>query len=101
MLTNFQDWPADAITVEFWMKSVDKCRKGVPFSYATGSYEEADNSFLVLNYNDWYSISAPLCSPSSVVLRAYFSEHPCPEAHIAENYLLRTRALLATQDLQC
>ncbi|BDA49076.1 probable Sushi, von Willebrand factor type A, EGF and pentraxin pentraxin domain-containing protein at C-terminar half [Coccomyxa sp. Obi] len=52
-LTEFQNWPRDAITVEFWMMSVDKCRKGVPFSYATGGYEQADNSFLILNYNDW------------------------------------------------
>ncbi len=53
MLTGFKEWPRDAITVEFWMLSVDKCRKGVPFSYATGGYERADNTFLILNYNDW------------------------------------------------
>lgn len=53
MLTDFKDWPGDAITVEFWMLSVDKCRKGVPVSYATGGYERADNTFLILNYNDW------------------------------------------------
>ena len=53
ILTDFEGWPADAITVEFWMLSVDKCRKGVPLSYATGGYEQADNAFLILNYNDW------------------------------------------------
>ncbi|KAK9918751.1 hypothetical protein WJX75_006574 [Coccomyxa subellipsoidea] len=53
MLTDFKDWPRDAITIEFWMLSVDKCRKGVPVSYATGGYERADNTFLILNYNDW------------------------------------------------
>ena len=35
------------------MWSVDRCRRGVPVSYATGGYEKADNSFLILNYNDW------------------------------------------------
>ena len=53
ILNNFQDWPSAAITVEFWMWSVDRCRRGVPISYATGGYEKADNSFLILNYNDW------------------------------------------------
>ena len=53
MLTEFEDWPGEAITVEFWMLSADRCRKGVPFSYATGAYEQGDNSFLILNYNDW------------------------------------------------
>lgn len=53
ILNNFKDWPSSAITVEFWMWSVDKCRRGVPVSYATGGYEKADNSFLILNYNDW------------------------------------------------
>ena len=53
ILTEFEDWPGDSITVEFWMLSADKCRKGVPFSYATGEYEQGDNSFLILNYNDW------------------------------------------------
>ena len=53
ILNDFKDWPSSAITVEFWMWSVDKCRRGVPVSYATGGYEKADNSFLILNYNDW------------------------------------------------
>lgn len=53
VLPEFEDWPGDAITVEFWMLSADRCRKGVPFSYATGAYEQGDNSFLILNYNDW------------------------------------------------
>lgn len=55
ILNNFKDWPSAAITVEFWMWSVDRCRRGVPVSYATGGYEKADNSFLILNYNDWWA----------------------------------------------
>lgn len=51
ILPNFQDFPSEAITVEFWMMSIDTCRPGVPFSYAHGRYEKQDNSFLVFNYN--------------------------------------------------
>jgi hypothetical protein len=29
-------FPSTSITVEFWMRSVDKCFKGTPISYATG-----------------------------------------------------------------
>lgn len=50
MRTNFTDFPSKAITVEFWMWSVDLCNEGTPISYAT---EEADNAFLLDNYNDW------------------------------------------------
>eukprot|EP00884_Botryococcus_braunii_P000733 jgi/Botrbrau1/10660/Bobra.53_2s0017.2 len=53
MVPKFKNWPASAITVEFWMWSVDRCRQGVPFSYATGAYEAGDNTFLLFNYNDW------------------------------------------------
>ncbi|KAK9789369.1 hypothetical protein WJX73_005379 [Symbiochloris irregularis] len=53
MISNFEGWPSTAITVEFWMWSVDTCRWGSPISYAAGSYEEADNQFLLFNYNDW------------------------------------------------
>jgi len=53
MLENFKDFPSHALTLEFWMWSADKCRKGSPFSYATGGYEKADNSFLLFDYNDW------------------------------------------------
>jgi len=53
MLENFQQFPSHAVTLEFWMWSADKCRKGTPFSYATGGYEKADNSFLLFDYNDW------------------------------------------------
>ncbi|WIA11894.1 hypothetical protein OEZ85_011978 [Tetradesmus obliquus] len=53
ILPNFQDFPSDAITVEFWMMSVDTCRPGVPFSYAVGQYEKEDNSFLIFNYNSF------------------------------------------------
>jgi hypothetical protein len=51
--TNFKDFPSTAITVEFWMWSVDGCRQGVPFSYAAGSYQKLDNAFLIFNYNSW------------------------------------------------
>ena len=37
------------------MWSVDGCNQGVPFSYATGPYSQADNTFLISNYNNWYS----------------------------------------------
>eukprot|EP01026_Neomeris_dumetosa_P051141 TRINITY_DN4496_c0_g1_i1.p1 TRINITY_DN4496_c0_g1~~TRINITY_DN4496_c0_g1_i1.p1 ORF type:complete len:1030 (-),score=176.63 TRINITY_DN4496_c0_g1_i1:568-3657(-) len=53
MHPNFQNFPKSAITVEFWMKSVDACRMGVPFSYAAGAYESLDNSFLIFDYNNW------------------------------------------------
>eukprot|EP00879_Flechtneria_rotunda_P000467 GHRR01000568.1.p1 GENE.GHRR01000568.1~~GHRR01000568.1.p1 ORF type:complete len:1094 (+),score=373.48 GHRR01000568.1:402-3284(+) len=53
ILPNFQDFPSDAITVEFWMQSIDTCRPGVPFSYAHGKYEKEDNSFLIFNYNSF------------------------------------------------
>ena len=53
MLTNFKDFPSTALTVEFWMWSVDTCRDGVPISYATDSYEKGDNTFLIFNYRNW------------------------------------------------
>lgn len=53
MKENFVNFPNDAITVEFWMWSVDSCREGVPFSYAHGDYEQLDNAFLIFNYNNW------------------------------------------------
>lgn len=53
MVERFDNFPSDAITVEFWMWSIDSCREGVPFSYATGTYEEGDNTFLIFNYNNW------------------------------------------------
>jgi hypothetical protein len=53
MLPTFNDFPSDAITVEFWMWSVDTCRKGAVFSYAHGEYEKLDNAFLIFNYNRW------------------------------------------------
>lgn len=54
MVSSFDGWPSTAITIEFWMWSVDTCRWGSPISYAAGSYEEADNQFLLFNYNDWW-----------------------------------------------
>jgi hypothetical protein len=56
--TNFEGFPSTAITLEFWMWSVDGCRQGVPFSYALGSHEGKretwlDNAFLLFNYNSW------------------------------------------------
>jgi hypothetical protein len=56
MVPEFHDFPSTAITVEFWMQSVDTCRPGVPFSYAHGRYQQEDNSFLVLNYNSWWAV---------------------------------------------
>ena len=53
MLSNFQNFPTTAITVEFWMWSVDACRQGTPFSYATGGYNDNDNTFLLFNYQNW------------------------------------------------
>ena len=46
-------FPTDAFTVEFWMRSSDKCRTGTPFSYSTGEYGVADNMLTVTNYNNW------------------------------------------------
>eukprot|EP00210_Caulerpa_lentillifera_P002634 g2516.t1 len=53
MLRDFKDFPTDAITVEFWMWSIDSCREGVPFSYAVGGYPTSDNAFVIFNYNNW------------------------------------------------
>lgn len=53
MKENFQGFPDKAITVEFWMWSMDACREGVPFSYALGGYQDTDNAFLIFNYQDW------------------------------------------------
>ncbi|KAK9863294.1 hypothetical protein WJX84_001190, partial [Apatococcus fuscideae] len=53
MLSNFKNFPTKAITVEFWMWSVDACRQGTPFSYATGGYNDNDNTFLLFNYQNW------------------------------------------------
>jgi hypothetical protein len=49
------NFPSSAITLEFWMRSVDKCGAGTPFSYATGSgkYGVSDNSFTLVDYNNW------------------------------------------------
>ena len=44
ILQGFADFPANELTVEFWMQSVDGCRKGVPFSYAVSAYGEGDNA---------------------------------------------------------
>ncbi len=53
LLTDFHDFPSSALTLEFWMWSVDTCRPGVPFSYAAGQYQRQDNAFLLFNYNSW------------------------------------------------
>ena len=57
MVPEFHDFPSTAITVEFWLQSIDTCRAGVPFSYAHGKYEKEDNSFLIFNYNSWWVVS--------------------------------------------
>lgn len=44
-------FPSNAITVEFWMKSWDRARRGTPFSYAVpGSFDDA-NEFTLYNHN--------------------------------------------------
>ncbi len=53
MLPAFHSFPGNQLTLEFWMMSMDRCRPGVPFSYATGGYAQADNAFLLFNYNSW------------------------------------------------
>ncbi len=54
LVSNFSNFPEKHVTVEFWMRSVDSCNGGVPFSYATGDFEQGDvNSFLISNYNNW------------------------------------------------
>ena len=40
MVSDFQNFPDKAITVEFWMRSSDACNYGTPISYATGNYDE-------------------------------------------------------------
>ena len=50
MHTNFSNFPSTAITVEFWMWSIDMCNEGTAFSYAT---EGADNAFLLYDYLEW------------------------------------------------
>jgi cysteine-rich repeat protein len=49
----FDSFPSNALTVEFWMLSTDTCSKGVPISYAIGGYENSDNSLMIGDYNDW------------------------------------------------
>ncbi|KAG1674619.1 hypothetical protein FOA52_001868 [Chlamydomonas sp. UWO 241] len=53
LASEFSDFPSTALTLEFWMWSVDGCRAGVPFSYAVGDYRAFDNAFLLFNYNSW------------------------------------------------
>lgn len=53
MVTNFEGFPSRAITVEFWMRSVDRCAQGTPVSYALGDYGVSDNAFLIVNYQSW------------------------------------------------
>jgi hypothetical protein len=69
ILPNFNDFPSDAITVEFWMNSIDTCRPGVPFSYAHGEYEKQDNSFLIFNYNSFGVSVASGTQPQAQTVR--------------------------------
>jgi len=41
------NWPTDAMTVEFWMKSSDESRHGTPISYASSG---GDNDIVFFNY---------------------------------------------------
>jgi hypothetical protein len=54
ILSDFKDFPATEVTVEFWMWSSDGCREGTPFSYAAGDYAVLDNAFDIFNYNEWW-----------------------------------------------
>jgi cysteine-rich repeat protein len=49
----FDNFPTTAFTVEFWMISSDTCNAGVPFSYATGGYDDGDNALMIGDYNNW------------------------------------------------
>ncbi|CAD7701100.1 unnamed protein product [Ostreobium quekettii] len=49
----FEDFPTTAITVEFWLWTIDKCGRGAPFAYTVGKGKSADNGFAVFNYNSW------------------------------------------------
>ena len=53
--------------------SADACRKGTPFSYATGSqYGVNDNSFTVFGYNDFgvaVRLQALFAGATTTVLR--------------------------------
>lgn len=50
---NFESFPTDEMTIEFWMLSTDTCNLGVPISYATGGYQTSDNTVMIGDYNDW------------------------------------------------
>ena len=52
-MTGFGVDGASAATVEFWMRSTDRCNAGTPFSYATGRYGVGDNTLTITGYNDW------------------------------------------------
>jgi len=45
-----KDFPTDALTVEFWMKSSDDSRTGTPISYASS---KSDNDFIIFDYKDF------------------------------------------------
>jgi len=46
---SFSGFPSDAITVEMWIRSSDKTKKGTPFSYAVPG---EDNAFLIFDHNN-------------------------------------------------
>ena len=61
----FKGWPADQITISFWMWSLDACRPGVPISYARAdsTYGHGDNDFLLFDYQSWRATWPACCSP--------------------------------------
>lgn len=64
MVSNFQNFPDKAITVEFWMRSSDACNYGSPISYATGNYDEVDRSLMTCvctSFNSACFHSGPKC----------------------------------------
>ena len=53
MLENFTDFPGDAFTVTFWLKTSDDTKQGTVFSYAYGSNEFDDEEFVISNYQNF------------------------------------------------
>jgi hypothetical protein len=76
----------DEITAEFWMLSVDACRKGVPFSYAAGSYGAGDNAvraraarlLRAAPCSSYYYCGFPSISAVPRALPLFFCSHHAP-----------------------
>ncbi|MCD6507989.1 Ig-like domain-containing protein, partial [Candidatus Poribacteria bacterium] len=58
-LNSFSDFPTNAITVEFWMRSSDKAKKGTPISYGSA------DDLLIYDYGDLkFRIAGEQVTPS-------------------------------------